>query len=191
MTEAAEQKNDIRENLTLLSSAYSVLDIARLKDIVSGLQRQMERDCQELTKANEELSRLRDSYQRFLDLSAHVQAKEARAKIGIAMLANISFREYDGEPETRRTRRHAELSENAGIVLGKDAFDLSRFALWRVIREIVRQTGAIRVFELEEHLKEFGIKARRPAVESAIATHPNEFAVRKHGREKYVSLKGA
>jgi hypothetical protein len=67
--------------------------------------------------------------------------------------------------------------------------DVSRFALWKVIREIARQTSGIRIVELERALKAFGIESSRQAIESAIATHKKEFRITRQGREKYVALR--
>ena len=191
MNETAARQNDIRKSLTYLNSFYSMLGMARLKDIVSGLHQQMNRDCAELAEANAELEKIRAAYQRFRDLSALVQAKEARVKIGAAMLTNISFREFDEKGEIVQRRAGIEIPDEAGIIFEKDSLKLTNFSLWRIIREIVRQTAEIRVYELEKHLRDFGLKVTRAAVESAITTHPREFSTRKHGREKYVSLKGA
>ena len=69
--------------------------------------------------------------------------------------------------------------------------DVSRFPLWKIIREIIRQVTEIRVYELEAHLRGFGVKTTRSAIESALLTHRKEFRIEKRGREKFVSLKGA
>jgi hypothetical protein len=68
--------------------------------------------------------------------------------------------------------------------------DLTRYPLWKIIREIVRQAVDLRVYELQTHLKAFGIDTTRSAIESALLTHKEEFKITRHGREKFVSLKG-
>ena len=134
----------------------------------------------------EELNRLRDGYQRYRELSAQMEAKERSVKIGLALLCHAPT------DETHVTAdRIAELRDSAGIALEAHDLDPSSFSLWRVIREVVRQTTEIRIFELEEHLRCFGMKVSRPAIESALTTHAKEFKIVKRGREKFVSLKGA
>ncbi len=180
------QKFDYRSRLTNLLSSCSVAGVARIKDIVSGLGQQTGRKAGELTKDMEELNTLRDGYQRYRELSAQIEAKERSVKIGLALLSNAPT-----NSSYITTERIKELRESTGIALEAEDLDLSRFSLWRVIREIVRQTTEIRVFELEGHLRSFGLKVSRPAIESALATHAKEFKTVKRGREKFVSLKGA
>jgi hypothetical protein len=120
-----------------------------------------------------------------------MEAKERSVKIGFALLFNVPTK-IDSEADAYVNPKYAEeMREAAGVALNHEDLDLSNVSLWRVIREVVRQTTEIRVFELEAHLKAFGLKASRPAIESALATHAKEFRIVKRGREKFVSLKGA
>jgi hypothetical protein len=169
-------------------SRYSVPCVARFKDIVKGLTQQTSRECEELIKARDELNRLREPYQRFCDLSLQIKPKEERIKIGFALALNAAVKDNlnaDYYPADQQ-----EGMENAGVALDSNDVELTNFSLWRLIREIVRQTAEIRVFELESHLKSFGVVASRAAIESALATHSKEFKITKRGREKFVSLKG-
>lgn len=162
--------------------------MARFKDIVSGLSEQTSRKSTELARDLEEMNTLRASWQRYHELSKQVESKERAVKIGYALLFNAPLKvnpkgdAYSG-PD-REFERDAEL-----LAIDPIDLDLADFPLWRIIREIVRQTAEIRVFELEAHLKGFGLAATRPAIESALDTHPKEFRVTKRGREKFVSLK--
>jgi hypothetical protein len=63
--------------------------------------------------------------------------------------------------------------------------------LWEVMVAIVEQKPGIQVIELQLALEHFGRKTSRQAIESALATHKNEFETKVRGREKFVSLKGA
>jgi len=179
-----ERKIDCRNNLTYVNSVYSMLAV-RFKDIVFGISQQTSRKCEELAKDREELNQLRDGYQRYRELSAGVESKERSVKIGFALLLNASGK---GDPATDSA---LERFSDAELSLNESDIDLSKISLWRIIREIVRQAVKVRVFELEEHLKAFGVRTSRAAVESALATHSKEFRITKNGREKYVSLKGA
>jgi hypothetical protein len=170
---------------------FTVVDMTRLKDIVSGLNQQTSRKSAELVRDYKELNKLRASWQRYSELSRQIEPKEQIFKIGRALLLSAPTKvgpsedAYIGPQYTREVSKEAEeLAADAGEL------DLSTFSLWRVIREIVRQTAKIRVYELEAHLKSFGLKkASRPAIESALNTHPKEFKVTRRGREKFVSLK--
>ncbi len=181
---------DIRFLLTHLMSGYNVDGVARFKDIVLGITQQTSRKCEEMSKELGELNQLRDAYQRYRELSAQMEAKERSLKIGFALLFNTPTKDnpnnWYASPEELE-----EKYQDAGVVVGTDDLNLSKFPLWQVIREIVKQVPEVRVYELEAHLREFGMNASRPAIESALATHPKEFKITKRGREKFVSLKGA
>jgi|GEM_PF-1528281 len=180
---------DYKLLLTNLLSHCMVLDMARLKDIVTGLREQTFRKSEELTRDLEELNALRAGWQRYHELSKQVESKQRAIKIGYALLLNVPMKintTADGyaNPDLQFDQDSEKLDINAADL------ELSNFPLWGVIREVVRQTAEIRVYELEAHLKQFGLKkATRPAIESALATHPKEFRTVKRGREKFVSLK--
>ena len=163
--------------------------MARFKDIVRGISEQTSRKCEELAKDMEEMNSLRPSYQRYKELTAKVESKERSIKIGFALMLNAPTK-VNPKGDAMQDRAVEDFSES-DLVFDADEIDISKISLWRIIREVVRQTSEIRVFELEEHLQAFGIKASRPAIESALATHPKEFRTTKRGREKYISLKGA
>lgn len=166
--------------------------MTRLQDIVSGLTQQTLRKSAELAADYDELNKLRACWQRFLELSSQVESKERTVKIGRALLGNAPVKiDSSGEayvdPEHMREIR----KEIEKLAIDSVDLDLCKVSLWRVIREIVRQTPKIRVYELEEHLKSFGIKkASRPAIESALDTHPKDFKLTRRGRETFVSLRG-
>ncbi len=173
-------------------SLYSVSIVARFKDIVRGISQQTARKCAELTRDIEELNSLRDGYQRYRELFKEVESKERSVKIGYALMLNAPAKDNPkGDAYAVAQDRECGMQEAVGLVIDEAEMDLSKVSLWRVIREIVRQTVEIRVFELESHLKSFGLKASRPAIESALTTHPKEFKLTKRRREKFVSLKGA
>jgi len=186
------RQTDIRLPLTDVVSGCTLEDVARLKDIIGGLGRQTSRRSAELVKDLDELERLRDGYQRFRELLAQIKPKEESLKIGAALLLNVPVRvnpEGDAYAGSGRAESSWETSEPLNIDPAE--LDLLKYPLWKIVREVVRQVTEIRVFELEAHLKGFGVKASRSAIESALATHPKEFKITKRGREKFVSLKGA
>ena len=166
-----------------------MITVARLKDIVYGLNQQTSRKSAELTRDFEELNKLRASWQRYIEVSKRIESNERAANIGRALLHNAPVevkvnprRDTYADPQYTRGMQ--------GKVEEVADFDLTKVSLWRVIREIVRQTTEIRVCELEAYLKTFGVKrVSRPAIESALITHPKEFKLTKRGREKFVCLK--
>jgi len=171
--EGTARKIDYRKFLTTLSSFYSVVVVARFKDIVLGIGQQTARKCNELNKDMEEVNNLRAAYQRYRELSAQVESKERSIKIGIALMVNAPVKDRPAGDTYVTAQDYAfKMFGNADLVVDEADIDLSKISLWRIIREIVRQTVEVRVFELEGHLKGFGVKASRPAIESALATHP-------------------
>lgn len=187
MTNEDRIKSEYRNFLTSLLSQYSLLDMARFKDIVAGLSHQTTRKADELARDLEELNALRPSWQRYQELSKQIESTQRRVALGYALLFQAPIKvkadvDAFAAPDS-------DFYEHRALEINMDDLELSNFPLWRVMREIVRQTAEIRVYELEAHLKQFGVKASRPAIESALTTHPKEFRLRNHGREKYVSLK--
>jgi hypothetical protein len=193
MTEAQgmEYKTEYRLLLTQVQWMCTMLGMARLKDIVRGLGEQTAKQHEALTKANDELSKLRTAVQRFRELEKSVRANEDSLRIGLALLLNGVPQKINPDGDAYVTDADMEeLREQAGLfVAGPSDLELSKFPLWKVMREILKQTAEIRVYELEDHLKSFGVKAARSAIESALATHANQFRIIKRGREKFVSLK--
>jgi hypothetical protein len=159
--------------------------VAKFRDLVAGLSRQMARDSADLRAIEVEQDQLRESHLRFLELSEQAQPKQERLEIAVGLLLNM--------PVKDNPTAEVDFNNDWGITslpLPVDAnrLDISKFALWKVVREIVRQTSEIRMIELENALNKFGAKATRSAIDSALTVHKNEFHVFWRGREKYVSL---
>ena len=141
-----------------------------LKDIIGGLQRRSGRQATELSKGLAEQRALIEACERLRDLAAWLKPQEESWRICTALVLNA--------PQKVKVDAEAE-----------DA-NLSRYPLWKIMREIVRQAVDLRVYELQTHLKAFGINTTRSAIESALLTHKEEFKITRHDREKFVSLKG-
>ena len=181
-----EHNSDYTLFLQSLGRLCSLIDVARLRDIVRGLGEQAVRQRKVLEASNDELSKLRTAAERFRQLEKSVRSEEESLKIGRALLFNVP--ERDNIKANAYPCEDVEL-ETAGVIIQPEDLELSSFRLWKVMREILRQTPEIRVFELESHLKSFGVKASRSAIESALAVHSSQFRVTKRGREKFVALK--
>ncbi len=186
-----EQGTDSTINLQSMESVCMLSVVARLKDIVAGLNRQTSRKCEAIRKATDDMSELLEPYQRYRELSEWIKPEQESARIGLALLLNIPMKD-NPKVDALDSVDPSDFEKPKMLLAVSEAdLDLSKYSLWRIIREVVRQTTEIRVYELEAHLKAFGIKTNRTAIESALATHLREFRITKRGREKYVSLKGA
>lgn len=185
-----EQPNDYRFFLTSLYSLCSLIVMPRLKDIVAGLGKQSARIHQELVTASDERSRLLEAAQRFRELEETIRTREESLSITYSLLLTGIPQKIGADGDAFASAVDEMPDESAeGIKI--DFADISDYPLWKIMRELVRQTSEIRVYELESHLKSFGVKTTRSAIESALVTHRKEFKVYKRGREKYVALKGA
>lgn len=162
--------------------------MAKLKDIIAGLSQQSFRKLEAVAKVNEELNQLRDAYQRYQEKSAWMVPESESAKIGMALVFSAPLKMSDADPYDPKYRRVLE-DVGTDIDVHPDDLDLSRYPLWKIMREILRQVPEMRVYELEAHLKSFGVDAKRSAIESAIKTHRKQFKVIPRGREKFVAWK--
>jgi hypothetical protein len=177
-------------SLTDKHSLGIVSFVARLKDIVGGLARRTSRQSVDLSKALEEQRMLLEACERLRDLSAWLNPQQESWRIGTALLLNVRQKDSGADAEFEHLTKEPELHSTAGPYISAEDTDLSRYPLWKIIREIIRQAVDIRVYELQDHLKAFSVDTTRSAIESALLTHRDEFRITRHGREKFVSLKG-
>jgi hypothetical protein len=164
--------------------------MAKMREILEGLSRQASSDSDALAAINAERDKLRAAYLRFRELSELAEPKEERAGIAMGLLLNrpqkVKARK-DGYVFSEEEREAAQ--ESVNIPSGVAAYlDVSTLPLWKVIREIVRQAGKMRIVNLQNTLKVFGIEVRRQTIESSLKVHKKEFKTTYRGREKYVSL---
>lgn len=179
--------------LTDVQSKCTVLFMARFKDIVKGLSGQTARKLGSMAKTQAELEELLGAYQRYRELSARIGPESESAQIGAALLFNVPMKlnsEINPYPLSERDRREIEEAMKTGIEVDPKTLDLGQYPLWKIMREILRQVPEMRVYELEAHLKAFGVpKAERSTIESSLKTHRKQFHVTKKGREKFVAWK--
>ena len=163
--------------------------MARLKDIVRGLGEQTTKRHSELQASTDELNKLREAARQFKELEAIAKEKQESLIIGVTLLLNVPQKV---NPEANAYAEHLledDLKNDMYFSYPVETMNLDDIPLWKIIREILRQTSEMRVYELENHLASFSVKASRSAIESALATHKKEFRIEKHNREKFVSLK--
>jgi len=184
-----EQSNESRLLLTDVDSKCSLPVVAKFKDIIAGLSRQTSRRSEEVAKVAEEMDRLREGYQRYRELHEWLGPRRESMKIGTALVLSAPLK-VDPEADAFDPRYRQEVEEAAsGAPIDLAELDLSQYPLWKIMLEIVKQVPEMRVYELESHLKTFGVHAQRTAIESALASHKAEFDITKRGREKFVSWK--
>jgi hypothetical protein len=183
-------KSDSRINLTSLESSLYKKRMARFQDILDGLHRQAESDAKDIHAMNDHMNALRPAYQKYRELSEQIKLKDERVRISAGLVANSE--QGDAEDDFKRDMELTRICESAGIAIGEVLnLEIWKFPLWKIIREIVRQTPEMQVIEIETALRELGTKPTRQAIESALETHRKEFRIVKRGRDKFVSLKGA
>jgi hypothetical protein len=186
------RKLNSRQRLTTLESMRSIAPVARFRDIMEGLRRQVETNALEIHAINDQMNELRTAYQKYRELTDQVKDKEERVRIAAALIASNYSRDDDPEELSKRDDRLVRLCAEAGIRVEQMLeAEIRKVPLWKLIREIVRQTPEIQVVDLENSLKELRVDTSRQAIESALGTHRKEFRIVKRGREKFVSLKGA
>ncbi len=147
---------------------------------MDGLGKQVKADAEEIRKTGAELGELRAAYQRYRDLTAHLDSRVERIKVGLGLLA---------EQENWNIGEAFTLLDDLGIELEAPLDMREEMPLWKMVREVVRQTEELRIVELESIMKSLRIKASRQALESAIDAHKRTFKIRRSGREKFVALK--
>ncbi len=162
----------------------------RLRELVRGLAIQSGRDDAELRKLIQERGKVYPAYLRYRELEEIISQKNERLSITSSLMLNapvLKTKEGDAFAAFKRSRIVEEESES----LLPEFKELSDFPLWKVIREIVRQTPEMQIISLEHTLKTFGVLVSRAAIESALETHKDEFNITRQGRKKFVALKGA
>lgn len=161
----------------------------RLRELVRGLGIQSGRDDAELRKMIQERDRLYPAYLRYRELEEIISQKNERLSITFSLMLNAPIlKAKEGDAFAFKRSRIVE-EESEALLPGFK--ELSDFPLWKVIREIVRQTPEMQIISLEHTLKTFGVTVSRAAIESALETHKDEFNITWQGRKKFVALKGA
>ncbi len=168
--------------LTDMESQRNIKIMAgRLKDIIAGLERQARSDAEALNVMQDRLHEIHPHYREYIELVGRLRQTEERAGAILGMLLGAKSPNFDKIVDT-----YNDL-ESAGSTSVTPVSDLP---LWKVIREMLRQVPEMQVIDIEHMMKELGVQTGRTAIDSAVATHKDIFAVRKRGREKFISLKG-
>jgi hypothetical protein len=165
--------------------------MARLKDILIGLENQSNLDSEQVRTLEAEREALRPAHARFRELSELLEPKQERLGIEVGLLFSRPLKVKVGgiwtQEDEEAARKAARYSKP--IPVSSEQMDISKIPLWKIIREIVRHGSQMRIVNLQNTLKAFGIDVRRQTIESSLATHKKEFKITPRGRERYVSLK--
>jgi hypothetical protein len=164
-------------NLTDVDSSFTVR-LVRLDDIKIALRQQLEEDERQLTLIHEKQNKVRPAWLQYNDLVTQEKLRDTRRRRVIAALGTDNF-----ETIGKSMRSGKDVSKTLGTVTSDD------LPLWEAMHAIVEQRPGIQVVELQLVLEHLGRKTSRQAIESALATHGNEFDTKVRGREKFVALK--
>jgi hypothetical protein len=175
-------KCDANNLLDIVVSPLYSRFMARFPDIIDGLEKQIAADATEIHKTGAELQKLRSAYQRYRELTDNLDSRIERVRIVLGLLA---------EQEKWNVGEAVPFLEELKIEIEAPEDIRAEISLWKMIREVVRQVEELRIVELENVMRELKVKASRQALEAAIDAHKRTFQVRRSGREKFVSLKGA
>lgn len=168
--------------ISVESERSNVLVPGRLKDIIAGLERQARSDTNALNTMQDRLHELHPHYREYIELMGKLRQTEERAGATLGMLFGAK------SPNIAEIVDSYNELEAAGSTI---IFPVSELPVWKAIREMLRHVPEMQVIDIERMMKELGVQTGRTAIDSAIATHKDIFAVRKRGREKFISLKGA
>jgi len=154
--------------------------MARLPDIIDGLAKQAQADAKEIRTTGAELKELRSAYQRYRDLTAHLDSRAERIRIVLGLMA---------DQEDWNIGEAFTFQDGLGVPLENPTDIREEMPLWKMIREVVRQVEELRIVELEDVMRALKVKTPRQAIEAAIDAHKRTFQIRRSGREKFVALK--
>jgi hypothetical protein len=170
-------KADARKFLTFLAPKLQTMGMARYTDVVDALKQQLAQDGERVLEINKEIAKLRSSYNRFRDLTEEAKTKTARM---------LTTRTLLGDAISKNELTEAFLDELSALGTSEEL--RAKLNLWEAVVEILRHVPQAQVGEIHTALDVLNIRTTRQAIESAIATHKHLFRVRKHGREKFISL---
>jgi hypothetical protein len=142
-----------------------------IDDIVGALQGRLSYRKRRLAQLRQEMAKLSDAYNRYMDLRREVeQGRIEMNKIKGTLGPGYEFEEDLDTDDASYARKN--------------------LSLWEAIEEVILVAGETRIVDVEETLRGLELpKITRQGIESAIETHPKVFKTVRRGREKYVMLK--
>ena len=158
--------------------------MARAHDVLSRIQGALTVDAARMREISAEMAKHADAHYRYLALQRESAEHEKSAQGLMALLGPKAFVALMTNDKTENIGYEVEMSPSPAELRGSAA-------LWEHLRNYMRFVPESQVGEIVEFLQWLGIETSRQAVESAIKTHGKVFQIKKRGRERFVSLKGA
>jgi hypothetical protein len=165
--------------LAFVAFLWQTIPMKEQGKVILALRGQFDADYKALKDVQREQERLRASYNRFCELTAEAHTRTERIRRLMIML-------WMHEPGTVN-KTISDKAFELGIALPEG---WETIAVWEAVLEIVRQFPNTQMVDLVQWLeKEIQIDATRQSVDSALASHPELFDVRRVGKGKYISLR--
>jgi|ERR1700730_791445 len=169
-----EERNDESTNsLTSIDSTLYKRNMPRIEDVSHALRQQWEQDEKALAAILDEQKKLRAAHIRFMNLEEEAKQKTERLRRLAVVLSK------KGDPfDYIETQKYVYTEGSADEI-----------PLWETVVEVLRQTGELRVVDLNTILDSLLGETSRQAIDSALATHSKEFQIKRRVRETFVSLR--
>src|SRR5712671_1114588 len=145
-------------NLTDVGSQLYKRNMPRIQDVSHALHQQWEADEKDLAAILDEQKKLRAAHIRFMNLEEEAKQKTERLR----RLAVILSKKNDS----------FDYIKTLDYVYTEGSFD--EIPLWETITEVLRQTGELRVVDLNTIIDGLLGDTSRQAIDSALATHSKE-----------------
>ena len=151
-------------------------------DVLLQMKKRLAHECQRIQSARQEMAKIADKYNRYIDLYAEQERRMQRVQRIGAMLEGdnklVDAIEQDRSEVIIRTIEPMTWP-------GSD-----ELPLWETMKEYLLYAKEARIEEIVTFLLGLKIKtANRQAIESALKKHPETFGTRKRGHEKHIFLK--
>lgn len=182
-THVKKDKSETRNNLTnLVSQCILTPVMARSGDVLKRIQSALVVDASRLREISEEMDKRAEAHHRYIALRRESEAHEKSAQHLMALLGP------DGFLGAMKTDKSDAIGWQVEIV-PSPAELRAQAALWEHTAQYLRFVSDARIGEIVDFLSLLSIETSKQAIESAIRTHPKVFAVKRKGREKFISLK--
>jgi hypothetical protein len=178
------RNNDANKYLDSVATGCFNPLVARTHDVLSRIQGALTVDAARMKEIAVEMAKHADAHYRYLALQRESAEHEKSAHGLMALLGPKAFVAVMSDDKTDTIGYEVDVTPSPAELRQSATF-------WRHVRNYLRFVPESQVGEIVEFLQWVGIETSRQAVESAIKTHGKVFQVKRRGRERFVSLKGA
>ena len=176
--------NDAKNILDSVAALCFNMNVARAIDVLTRIRGALTVDAARMKELSLQMEKHADGYNRYLALQRESLEHEKSAQGLMALLGPKAFVSVMTDDKTDAIGEEVDISPSPRELRDKAS-------LWEHVHNYLRFVPESQVNEIVEFLKWVGIETSRQAVESAIKTHGRVFQVKKRGRERFISLKGA